>query len=161
MECRVNCWEWRRQEWGRELVKSVGILKQPLWVLGWSATLKNKGPAAACRPGLPHMLDVGYRRLLPSLWCLRCHLVNSCAFWLALWIPPKLKNRLVWTSLVAQQLKDLALSLLWLWLQLWHSFHPWLRNFHILWIQHSPLRPRSGKKRNYQGKFLRCFYHQN
>ena len=29
-----------------------------------------------------------------------------------------------------QQVKDLALSLLWLWLQLWHRLHPWPGNFH-------------------------------
>ena len=32
---------------------------------------------------------------------------------------------------VAQWVKDLALSLLWLWLQLWHRFHPWPGNFHL------------------------------
>ena len=29
-----------------------------------------------------------------------------------------------WSSLRAQQIKDLALSLLWLWLQLGQEFHP-------------------------------------
>ena len=29
--------------------------------------------------------------------------------------------------------KDLALSLLWLWLQPWHVFDPWPRNFYSLW----------------------------
>ena len=29
-------------------------------------------------------------------------------------------------SLLARQVKDPALSLLWLWIQLWPSFHPWL-----------------------------------
>ena len=41
----------------------------------------------------------------------------------------------IWTfrsSLVGQQVKDLALSLLWLWLQLWHAFSPWPRNFDML-----------------------------
>ena len=33
------------------------------------------------------------------------------------------------SSLVAQWVKDPALSLLWLWLQLWHGFDPWPRNF--------------------------------
>ena len=33
------------------------------------------------------------------------------------------------SSLVAQQVKDLALSLLWLWLQLWCKFSPWPREF--------------------------------
>jgi len=31
------------------------------------------------------------------------------------------------SSLVAQQVKDLVLSLLWLWLLLWYRFHPWSR----------------------------------
>ena len=30
-----------------------------------------------------------------------------------------------------QQVKDLALSLQWLWSLLWHSFYPWPRNFHM------------------------------
>ena len=30
--------------------------------------------------------------------------------------------------------KDLALSLLWHWLQLWHGFDPWPGNFHMLWV---------------------------
>ena len=36
------------------------------------------------------------------------------------------------SSCVVQQVKDLALSLLWLWLQLWHVFDLWPRNFHML-----------------------------
>ena len=35
------------------------------------------------------------------------------------------------SSLVAQQVKDLVLSLLWLRLLLWQGFYPWLRKFHI------------------------------
>ena len=38
-------------------------------------------------------------------------------------LPPK------WSSLVAQLVKDLVLSLLWLWLQLWHGFNLWPGNF--------------------------------
>ena len=33
------------------------------------------------------------------------------------------------SSLMAPQIKDLALSLLWLWLLLWCGFDPWPRNF--------------------------------
>ena len=33
------------------------------------------------------------------------------------------------SSLVAQWIRDLMLSLLWLWLQLQHGFDPWPRNF--------------------------------
>lgn len=33
---------------------------------------------------------------------------------------------------MAQQVKNLALSLLWLGLLLWCGFHPWPRNVHVL-----------------------------
>ena len=36
-----------------------------------------------------------------------------------------------WNSLEAQQVKDAALSLLWLGPLLYHEFSPWLGNFHI------------------------------
>ena len=42
-----------------------------------------------------------------------------------------------------QQVKDLALSLLWLWLQLWHRLHPWPGNFHRPQTQ-----PKKKKKRS-------------
>ena len=35
--------------------------------------------------------------------------------------------------LVAKQIKDPVLSLLWLRLQLWHRFNPWLWNFGMSW----------------------------
>ena len=34
---------------------------------------------------------------------------------------------------MTQWVKDLALSLLWLWLQLWCGFDPWPRNFRMPW----------------------------
>ena len=34
---------------------------------------------------------------------------------------------------MAQWLKDITLSLQWLRLLLWHEFHPWPGNFHMLW----------------------------
>ena len=37
-------------------------------------------------------------------------------------------------SLVAQRVKDPALSLPWLWSLLWQVFDPWPRNFHIPWV---------------------------
>ena len=37
------------------------------------------------------------------------------------------------SSLVAQCVKDLALSLQWPGLMLWHGFYPWLRNFRMPW----------------------------
>ena len=36
-------------------------------------------------------------------------------------------------SLVLQWVKDLALSLQWLGLLLWHRFDPWPGNFYMLW----------------------------
>ena len=38
-----------------------------------------------------------------------------------------------WSSLVAQQVKNPALSLLQLDSLLWHRFNPWPKNFHIMW----------------------------
>ena len=38
------------------------------------------------------------------------------------------------SSLVAQGVKDLALSLQWLGLLLWHRFNPWPQNFHMQWV---------------------------
>ena len=36
---------------------------------------------------------------------------------------------------MAQQVKNLVLSLQWLWLQLWHGFGPWPGNFCMPWVQ--------------------------
>ena len=36
---------------------------------------------------------------------------------------------------MAQQVKNLALLLLWLWLQLWYGFHLWPGNFRMLWVR--------------------------
>ena len=44
-------------------------------------------------------------------------------------------------SLVAQQIKDLVLSLLWLRSLLWHRFDPWPRKFCMLWVW-----PKTNKK---------------
>ena len=46
-----------------------------------------------------------------------------------------IKRNGVWSSLVVQQFKDLALPLLWLRLLLWHRLNPQSRNFHMLWAQ--------------------------
>ena len=45
-----------------------------------------------------------------------------------------LKN-ISWSFLVAQQVKDLVLSLQQLGLLLWHESDPWPGNFHMLWVQ--------------------------
>ena len=37
-------------------------------------------------------------------------------------------------SLVAQWIMDLTLSLLWLWVLLWHGSDPWPGNFCMLWV---------------------------
>ena len=50
------------------------------------------------------------------------------------------------SSLVVQQIKDLVLSLLWLWLQLWHGFSPWLKNFCMLLAQQNKKQNRTKKR---------------
>ena len=45
------------------------------------------------------------------------------------------KERSLGSSLWAQQVKDLALSLLSLWLLLWYRFYPWPGNFCMLRAQ--------------------------
>ena len=46
---------------------------------------------------------------------------------------------------MAQQVKNLALSLQWLWLLLWHRFNPWPRNFLLL-----QMWPKKNKKQNHR-----------
>ena len=41
-------------------------------------------------------------------------------------------NQLFWSSLLAGQVMDLVLSLLWLWVQLCYGFHPCLELLHVL-----------------------------
>ena len=67
---------------------------------------------------------------------LYCYVQENQNFWQSsctqLWIYHTWK----WgrgSSLVVQQLKDLALPELWHRLQLCHGFVPWLGNFHMLW----------------------------
>ena len=56
-----------------------------------------------------------------------------------------LKNYLERSRHVVQWVKDLAVSLLWLWLQLWCGFDPWPRNLHMLEVW----------KKNYLESFLK------
>ena len=51
--------------------------------------------------------------------------------------------KMLGSSLVPPWVKDLALSLLWLWSQLWCDFDPWSGNFHMLWAW-----PQTNKNRN-------------
>ena len=50
-------------------------------------------------------------------------------------------------SPVAQWVKDLAWSLLWLGSLLWCRFKPWLGNFHMLWAQ--PKKKKKKKKEKF------------
>ena len=68
--------------------------------------------------------------------------------WLRIWL---------YSSLVAQRLKNPALLLLWLGLMLWCGFRPWLRNFHTTqatWLRH---RRRGAGERMYP-KLLEMFF---
>ena len=49
---------------------------------------------------------------------------------------------MIMSSIAAQQVKDPALLLLWLWLQL--GFDPWPGNFYMLWAQ--PKKPKIQNK---------------
>ena len=51
-----------------------------------------------------------------------------------------------WSSLVAQWVKDLALSLLWLGSLMWCGFHPWPGNFCTLWEQPKKKKKKKEKK---------------
>ena len=51
----------------------------------------------------------------------------------------------LWSSLVAQQIKDLVLSLQWLRLLLWRGFDPWPGKFHMLQAQ--PKKKKGGGKK--------------
>ena len=51
------------------------------------------------------------------------------------------------SSLVVQQVKDLALSLLRLRSLLWQVFHPWPGNFHMLWGTASMRKKGVGEKK--------------
>ena len=48
---------------------------------------------------------------------------------------------------MAQWVKDPALSLLWLWFQLWHRFDSWPREFCILWVQQNKQTNKHLKKK--------------
>ena len=45
---------------------------------------------------------------------------------------------------MAQQVRDPALSVLWLWLQMWCRFNPWSGKFLMLWVQ--PKKKEEGGK---------------
>ena len=64
------------------------------------------------------------------------------------------KNCITGSSLVAQEVKDLALSQLWSRFQPWHGLHPLSRNFHILRVRQKRQKEKKGRKdiTHYQGK---------
>ena len=49
---------------------------------------------------------------------------------------------------MAQEVKDIALSLLWLWLQLWCGFSPWPGNFCMVRTRQKKKRKKERKKKN-------------
>ena len=85
-----------------------GIIKL-LWLLAWRHGKK----------GNKYLLFCGH-----SCWCphhhMHTHNIYSCSSW---------------SSLVAQWVKDLALSLQWFGLLLWPGFDPWPGKFHMLLVQ--------------------------
>ena len=57
-----------------------------------------------------------------------------------------MKNGGDWSSLVAQWVKDLGLSPLWLWSLLWFRFDPWPGNVYVLWAQPKKKKKKKKKK---------------
>ena len=53
--------------------------------------------------------------------------------------------------------KNLVLSLLWLWLQLWHRFDPWPRNFHMLQAKKKKKKERKQPQVNFIFFFVPFF----
>ena len=56
------------------------------------------------------------------------------------------------SSHVAQQVKDLVLSLQWLRSLLWHGFNPWPGNFHMLQVQPKKKKKNEGKIKTFLHK---------
>ena len=67
------------------------------------------------------------------------------------------KRNGVWGSLMAQQVVDPMLSLLWLWLLLW--FDPWPGNFHMPLVQ--PKKPKEQMNRNEQNREFLLWLNRN
>ena len=68
----------------------------------------------------------------------------------------KFKILLPQISLVAQQVKDWVLSLLWLGLLLWHRFNSWPGKFHMLWVWAKQSKANKQTKTNKQ--VIKFFY---
>ena len=74
------------------------------------------------------------------------------------WIQAKMKES--GNSLVAQQVKDPALSLLQLRLLLWHRFNPWSRKFHMQPRKKKEKKERSNMRESgYTGRNLGVHIH--
>ena len=73
----------------------------------------------------------------------------------------KKKKKKKESSLVAQGVKDLASSLLWLWSLLWRGFYSWLGDFHMLqaWLEKKNACPRLNAQYDHWGgkkKYREC-----
>ena len=55
------------------------------------------------------------------------------------------------SSLVFQQVKDLALSLLWLRLLLWYRFSPWPGNFCVPWYSQKTKQTKKEGRSSHRG----------
>ena len=73
--------------------------------------------------------------VIPAILLYQTHPFLSLNFWTRHINENWNQNVYIWEFLVAQWVKDLASSLLWLGSQLWHRLDPWPGNFHMLWAQ--------------------------
>ena len=62
------------------------------------------------------------------------------------------------SSLVAQQVKDLALSVQHLGSLLWNGFDPWPGNFHMSWMWPPPKKKKTESKRSSALLSMICDY---
>ena len=54
---------------------------------------------------------------------------------------------------MAQQVKDLVLSLKWLWSHLWHRLNPWPGNFHM-WPEQPKKKKKTPKTKKQKNRYL-------
>ena len=95
-----------------------------MWVINWTSPLKAvEGKTQAYH---------GYSMLKSTFVCVCAY---ECLFFFKWKGTRKIKTVELWSSLVAQWVKDLMLSLQWFVPLLWHGFSPWPENFNKPWVQ--------------------------
>ena len=103
------------------------------WETAWHLSVCNPKVLAVNPPG--QNFDPFFFPVRGSVCLLGWHSTAPQAEWLD-------QQKCIGSSLVVQQVKDLAFLLQWLKLLPWCGFHPWPRNFHMPWA--CPFPPKKG-----------------